>query len=259
MLRRGIGLLLHEPSSEAEAINLRRWFVFYVGFMAALAVLVGVSFGGFESGRSGAVGWLLGLYMFYMALCCTFFPAPTAWIVLLMASPVVGLVEPGAIAGRLGLGDQQGAIIEAAATIAVVGMVGAAGTSLANLNEYHIFTFLLRFGKVHKVRDSRAYRAASRYFEMSPFWLMTAVSFLPVPVDVVRWLAISHRDRRDHFALASFVGRFVRSSLLAAAATCLKIGVMQIVVIQAVLIGLVLLRFVPRVLEYRRGRAGSRQ
>ena len=235
-------LLLHRGHCNDDGLSLRTWFAFFLSFLGGLAALVLVSlYAGQQSGSSEnwQKWWLLGLYLFYMSLCCSFFPAPTAWIVLLMASPMVALVQGGWGADVL--------------TVVIVAAVGALGTTLANLNEYHIFTFLLRFGRAGKIRQARIYRIATRYFEVSPLVLMTAVSFLPIPVDVVRWLAITHRYRRDHFAAASFVGRFLRYAILAGAATCLQIGVMGIIIIQAALVVLVTLRYVPRILNQRRG------
>lgn len=175
-------------------------------------------------------GWLLGLYLFYMSLCCTFFPAPTAWLILLMASPIVGMFESEIM------------------TILAVAAIGATGTAIANLNEYHIFTFLLRYGKVHKVRQTRLFSTAKRWFSVSPFSLVALFSFLPVPVDAVRWLAISCRYSRLRYAGANFLGRLFRYGLLAAAATCLAIGWGGILGIQIALVVVVIIRYLPRLI-----------
>lgn len=234
-------ILLHRGHGANDGLSLRGWFAFFLSFLGALVAVVLICMHGAQQGEEGQRWWLLGLYLFYMSLCCSFFPAPTAWIVLLMASPRVGLVQGGWAADAL--------------TIVMVAGVGALGTTVANLNEYHIFTFLLRFGRAGKIRQTRVYRMATRYFEVSPFGLMTVVSFLPIPVDVVRWLAITHWYRRDHFAAASFVGRFGRYAILAGAATCLKIDARGIIIIQAALIGLVALRLVPRLVKRRKEEA----
>lgn len=143
----------------------------------------------------------------------------------------------------------QASRLAALTTIIIVASVGGLGTALANLNEYHIFTFLLRFGWVHKVRHTRWHLSAGRWFAVSPFGLMTAASFLPIPVDVVRWLAISNRYRRGHYFLASFLGRFIRYGLLAATATCLNLGWRSIIIIQITFIVLIGLRYVPRLIK----------
>ena len=205
--------------------------------MLAVVALVGL-----HSSDHNSV-WLAALYLFYMSLCCSFFPAPTAWIVLLMASPVVALIPADLFSQYFTVSATTASILTALATIISVAVLGALGTMLANLNEYHIFTFLLRFGQTRKIRQTRLYQTMNRYFIVSPFILMTAVSFLPIPVDVVRWLAISNRYPRSRYAWACFLGRLVRYALMAAAATCLKIGWLGIVIIQIIFL-------VPLVAKY---------
>lgn len=238
-------LLLHPPQGGAERLNLRRWFAFFVFLLVGLTLVAMLSFSRYAALNDPWAQrvWLMSLYLFYMSLCCTFVPAPTAWIVLLMASPYFALLQP--LRHEAALSDGQSGVL-AAMTIVLVGGIGALGTTLANLNEYHIWTFLLRFRGVERVRHARLYQTASRWFQVSPFALMTLVNFLPIPVDVVRWLAISNRYRRDHYALACFVGRFVRYGLFAATAFYLKLSLQTIMLIQAGLIGLLLLRFLPQ-------------
>ena len=254
MFRRLCDILCHKGHVHTDGVNIRGWFGFFVTLLVGLVVVILVGVAMDDAGRDSAERlWLMGLYFFYMCLCCSFFPAPTAWIVLLMASPRFGLVG-GEVSAAGSLGEEGSArALTAVVTIAIVAAVGALGTALANLNEYHIFTFLLRFGKVHKLRQTRMYEVASRYFAINPFWLMTVVSFLPIPVDVVRWLAITHRYRRDHYAWASFLGRFGRYALLAATAFYLDIGWLGIIVIQFALLSLVAFRYVPRLFS----RSGS--
>ena len=241
MIKRSLKILLHTGDKTDDGYNLRRWFVFFIVYMIVLAVvaLVGLAGTGTEASQLPKHTWLLALYLFYMSLCCTFFPAPTAWIVLLMASPMIGL----------DYFSTANVYLSAVVTIVVVAAVGAIGTAVANLNEYHVFTFLLRFGRAYKLRHTRLYKSAARWFEVSPFVLMTVVSFLPIPVDIIRWLAITHRYRRDHFFAASFVGRFLRYALLAATAACLQISWYGIVFIQLILLAIILLRYLPRLTQ----------
>jgi len=238
MIKRSLKILLHTGDKNDDGYNLRRWFVFFIVYMAALAAVALISLAGVgtEASQFPKHTWLLALYLFYMSLCCTFFPAPTAWLVLLMASPMIGL----------DYFSTANAYLNTIATIMVVAAVGALGTAVANLNEYYVFTFALRFGRAHKLRHTRLYKSAAHWFEVSPFVLMTAVSFLPIPVDVIRWLAITHRYRRDYFFAASFIGRFLRYALLAATAACLRISWYGIVFIQLILLTIILLRYLPR-------------
>lgn len=251
MSKRLLGVLFHRPGLQDDGLNLRRWFVLFLLYLVVLAVAVLYGLYGLDGGQMARCIWLLGLYLFYMSLCCTFFPAPTAWLILLLASPIIGLIEPAFLQARLGLSAELARLTATPATVLIVAIVGAFGTSMANLNEYHIFTFLLRFGKVHRLRRTRIFQVASRYFNVSPFWLMTAVNFLPVPIDVLRWLAITNRYPRGRFAAACFLGRFARYGLLAAAASWLQIGWMGIIIIQAVFIAAIALRYLPRLAAMR--------
>ena len=229
---------------------MRRWFIFYLLYLSALAgtALYSLGTGGQNSDQSLAGPGLIGLYLFYMSVCCTFFPAPTAWIVLLMASPMIGV----------NFAQSENLYLQAVSTVVAVAAVGAFGTAMANLNEYHIFTFLLRFGRVYRLRNNRLYQTARKWFEVSPFALMTTMSFLPIPVDVVRWLAITHRYNRGHYFLAGFLGRLIRYSLLAATATVLKMNWLGILIVQVALILLVLLRYLPRLIMYFKYGTGLR-
>lgn len=239
-----------------DGINLRRWFV---GFVLYLTLLVGAALlclRWWESGQDPWAQrlWLLALYLFYMSMCCTFFPAPTTWLVLLMAAPMTGLIAPDAFEGGMGLSTQTRCLLAQLATIVIVAAVGAAGTAMANLNEYHLFTFFLRYGKLQKVRQTAFYEKAIRWFSTGPFLLLTAMSFIPLPVDVIRWLAITHRYRRDHYALAYFLGRLIRYGLLATTATLMQLGWQGIAAIQGGLIVMIGIRFVWR---WRRKKNGD--
>ncbi|MBN1435504.1 MAG: hypothetical protein JW936_00390 [Sedimentisphaerales bacterium] len=242
MLRRLIGILGHRGGDAEDGFNLRLWFGVFLGFLALLA---GVTLAALRFDDGGTFWperiWLLALYLFYMSLCCTFFPAPTAWIVLLMASPMFGLVSPGVLEEHFGIGAEIAGVWAAVLTIVVVAAVGALGTAMANLNEYHIFTYLLRFGKVSKLKETGWYQTAARYFNASPFMLIAVVSFLPIPVDVVRWLAISNRYNRILFVWANFLGRFLRYGIFAATAFYFDLRLFGIIAVQAGMIGLMLI------------------
>jgi len=251
MGKRMVKLLFHAPAANGDGVNLRRWFLGFVLYLALLTITAVTCLWYYDRGGSvwAMRGWLLALYLFYMSLCCTFFPAPTAWIILLMASPIVNMFEAGGFQRYFGVSETTGVWLAGMATTFVVAAIGAAGTAVANLNEYHIFTFLLRYGRVHKVRQTRFFATAQRWFSVSPFALVALFSFLPAPVDVVRWLAISCRYSRLRYAGANFLGRFLRYALLAGAATCLAIGWWGILGIQIGLAALVIIRYLPRLVN----------
>ncbi len=249
------GSIFHNRQAGEDGINLRGWFIIYLIYMIilTLAALGLIALAAKTDAPWAQKAWLLPLYLFYLSLCCTFFPAPTAWIVLMMASPMIGLISSDAISAAAGMRESAAQITAAILTVLVVAVTGAVGTMVANLNEYHIFTFLLRYGRVKRIRHTRFYDRAARWFSSGPFALLVMVSFIPIPVDVVRWLAITHRYPRSRYAAAYFLGRLVRYSLLAATATVLQIGWRGIVLIQGGLVALLLVKFGRQLLSRRIG------
>ncbi|MBN1764181.1 MAG: hypothetical protein JW860_02905 [Sedimentisphaerales bacterium] len=237
LITQAFKILFHRGHHSDDDLNLRRWFVFFLIYMTALAVTALMNLNDYNSqgSRASFFAGLLMLYIFYLSLSCTFFPAPTAWLVLLMASPII----------NLSFISTENSFLSGLATVLIIALLGAWGSAIANLNEYHVFTFLLRFGQTRGLRHNRIYTTAVRWFEINPFMLILLMNFLPIPVDVVRWLAITHRYRRDYFFWSSFLGRFIRYSLLAATARSFQIGWLGIALIQAALIALVVLRYLP--------------
>jgi membrane protein YqaA with SNARE-associated domain len=192
-----------------DNISIRRWFAFYAMLATAvaaalLAALLNEQWRGRAwlddtaatfAGASTAAK-LLGFGL-YVSLCCTFLPLPTGWIVAGMAT------REAAVTGELWT------------TVLVVAAVGAAASTVANLNDYHLFTWLLRSRRVSRVRDSGVYRAAARWFARAPFFILVVFNVVPIPVDVIRMLATTCRYGRVPFAAANFIGRFLRYAVIA--------------------------------------------
>ena len=192
-----------------DRVSVRRWFAAYgTALAAACAVLV-------IAGMRDAWTWrdwryefvptftaagtelkLLGLGI-YASLCCTFLPLPTGWIV-----SAVAMREAAVGAGPW-------------TTTLLVATVGAVGSTVANLNDYHLFTWMLRSRGVSRVRKSRTYRAAAKWFATAPFLILVTFNLIPIPVDVIRMLATTFRYPRVPFAAANFIGRFVRYGIIA--------------------------------------------
>ena len=133
----------------------------------------------------------------YLTICTTLTPLPTGPVVAAMAMQEV------AVGGGLW------------STTLLVAVVGAAGSTVANLTDYAVFTLLLRGRRIAKIRETRTFRVASTWFARSPFFILTLFTLLPIPVDVIRLLAITCRYARTHFAAASFLGRFIRYGVFA--------------------------------------------
>jgi len=133
----------------------------------------------------------------YLSLCCTFLPLPTGWIVAALATRQA---------------DLTGGLVS---TVLLAAAAGAVGSTVANVNDYYLFTALLRHRRVAAIRQTRTYRAAARWFARGPFPIVLLFSILPIPMDVVRMLAAVYRYDRLAFAAANFVGRFIRYGMIA--------------------------------------------
>lgn len=133
-------------------------------------------------------GSILMDFFLYMSVACQFFPIPTLPPIAFVAK----VFHP-----------------------ILVSAVGALGTCVANLNDYAILGWLFRHQRVKKIRDIQTYRRFLRLFDRYAFLTLAAASFLPIPVDVVRLLAISRAYTYWKYLAATFVGRFPRYLIIA--------------------------------------------
>ncbi len=127
-------------------------------------------------------------FFLYMTVACQFFPIPTLPPIAFMAK----LFSPLLIA-----------------------VVGSLGTCIANLNDYAILGLLFRHHKVRKIRDINTYRRLLDFFDRHAFLTLSGAAFLPIPIDVIRLLAISRAYPYWKYVGATFTGRFPRYLLLA--------------------------------------------
>ncbi len=208
---------LSAASALPDDITIRWWFAFYAMVLVlACAWFVHLASAmpwtydqwrhqaGNVLSQTPAMVKLLG-FGIYISLCCTFLPLPTGWIVAAVAT------RQAAVAA----GISGNPLVEAIATALLVGAVGAMGSTLANLNDYHLLTWMLRHGRIAKLRHTRTYQAAARWFSRSPFFLLVLFNIIPIPIDVVRMLATTYRYPRVPFAAANFIGRFIRYAIIA--------------------------------------------
>ena len=203
-----------------DALALRRWFYPYVGALAGLMAL--------QAAGLLPVRWsLLTIYFVYMSLASTFCPLPTAAPVMYAATRWDPLL---------------------------VTLLGTLGTGLANLQDYHVLTYLLRRKRIGVLRHRGWYLRAEAWFQRAPFATLAAASFLPIPVDVVRLLAIAARYPRLRFALASVVGRAPRYAMLACLADRLQMSVQAILLVLAGTVLLGISRGLPRLIRLLRSR-----
>ncbi len=203
-------------SSQADAplgpdrLSLRRWLAVYVAWLVALAAPAAwrlaklgaawkelfVKPEEFRSSEDAAAKLLI--FAVYISLCHTFLPLPTGWLVSLVATRDAALSDSFLI------------------TVVLVASVGAAASTMANLHDYHVFTWMLRHRRVARVRQTRLYHGAASWFARQPFSLLVIFNVIPIPVDVIRMLAATYRYPLRPFAAANFLGRWVRYAVIAA-------------------------------------------
>jgi uncharacterized membrane protein YdjX (TVP38/TMEM64 family) len=172
------------PALGPRSISWRKWLAAFFAFLVGCAVLLLVLR---ESPGLYRLEVLV-LYLLYMSVAFTFLPLPTAWIVLWAAREV----EPLSVA-----------------------LIGTIGTCIANLHDYYIIHYLFRVERIKRAKRTRFYKSAVEWFDRAPFLTLTVASFLPIPIDVVRILAVSTDYPRKRYALATFAGRLPRYLLLA--------------------------------------------
>jgi len=230
-----------------DGVSIRRWFAVYGLFLLATGVpLVWLATSQAPSAREfvtdfrhmGVAVKLLA-FAIYISLCCTFLPLPTNGIVAAVALPEVAV--GGGFWGT---------------TLALAG-VGAVASTIANLNDYHLFTWMLRSRRISRVRHSRLYDHSARWFAKAPFAILVIFNIIPIPIDVIRMLATTYRYPRGAFAAANFVGRFIRYGVIVAVTYSLgQRGWIAVVVLLGVAVGLGLARLVRSALRRARP-AGS--
>ncbi len=204
---------------EEDGVSVSRWFLFYGVALAVCCVLLGLLTAGYAGVGKGIQQWfahlpvgvkLLGLGI-YTSLCCTFLPLPTGWIIAAVATRAAAVGT------------------DAWTTALIVASVGGVGSTIANLNDYHLFTLMLRHRKIGAVRKSVAVRAAMRWFSRAPFFILVVFNVVPIPVDLVRILATTYRYPRLRFTAANFIGRFVRYGVIAYVTYRLALGWMAVI------------------------------
>lgn len=174
---------------------------------------------------------LLG-FAIYVSLCTTFFPLPTGGLVAALAT------REAALAGGL---DAAHWVIALVTTLSIA-LVGAAASTVANLNDYHLFTWMLRSRRVAAVRNTRAYARAADWFGRQPMFLLIVFNIIPIPIDLVRILATTYRYPRRAFAAANFIGRFIRYGIIAFVTYWWNLGWIAVVSLFGLALGLALWR-----------------
>lgn len=213
------------PAAGGPGLAWRSWVLGFSAFLVATGTLLCMA----RATPRQAGLEVVALVLLYTSLACTFLPLPTAWI-LLWAGRELGPFP--------------------------VALAATVGTCIANLHDYYIVSGLWRLGRVRRARETRLYARAAAWFRRAPFLALAVASFVPIPIDGVRLLAISVGYPRRAYFLASFAGRFPRYLLLALLGHELRLSNAAI---GAVLLAIVLLGIGKGAVEIRarvRARAG---
>jgi len=224
-------ILLPSPNTVPDAVSVLRWFLFYSLFLLAAGIplismlagehswrnwwdhcgqtfshitwatlLSGIKQEAYALGRVFAksdVNIKLLFALIYVSLATTYMPLPTGMLIAGMA------MRDTAVANDVW------------SVTLLIALVGGVASTIANLNDYHFFTWLLRSRHVAKVRHTKLYDVSARWFARSPFYILLLFNIIPLPIDVIRLLAITYRYSRVKFAVANFIGRFVRYAVIA--------------------------------------------
>ncbi len=206
-------------------LNYRRWVRGSVALLLLMAAYVGIVLLMYpQAFNNQHQALLLPLIFVYFSLATTFLPLPTAPLVMWAAGPAG--MDPLLLA-----------------------LVCTMGTGLANLHDYYLLSFLYRYKRMQRIRSTRFYAKAAKWFDKAPFITLSAASFLPIPIDLVRLLAISQGYARGPFTLASVLGRFPRYLAIALLTDRFNLGWQWVLGVLAVTILLGLGRMVPGLVQ----------
>jgi len=226
-----------------DGLRIRWWMAGYVVYLGALSTAVVVKLHRlghewtdlfmaprqfFLTPEHTALKLLI--YAVYLSIACTILPLNTGWLVSILAMRQFHVAD-----GLL-------------QTTLIVATIGAIASTIANIHDYHLFTWILRNKAAAQIRNTRLYHRARRWFSRRPFVLVTAFNLIPIPVDVVRLLAVTYRYPLRRFAVANFLGRWIRYALIAAITFALgPNGWIMVVGLLAVALGWALSKLAGRI------------
>jgi membrane protein YqaA with SNARE-associated domain len=166
--------------------------------------------GSLQSSHRPAALTALGLFLATGAVAAAFLPAYRALVVYgLYVVPAHLLISVLAHEPML----FETAKYYPAGTVAAV---GTAGCVVSALLDYALIGWLVNHRLVRtELDDSRAFRAALRWFGKAPFVLITASAFFPLPFYPAKILAIARGYPAWRFVTAVVIGRLPRFWLLA--------------------------------------------
>jgi len=205
----------------ADRIAPKRWLAVYALYILALVVL---------SIFVPARYRVLTIGLTYLSLATTLLPLNVTAGVLFMAS---GESMPNMMNWFFGSPALRDRVFGETLpyNFAVVALLAAMATVMANLADYHAIAWFMRVGKVRRLARTKFYERIAAWFSKAPFFIVLMINLLAVPFGVDRLLAAPRGYHRGKFALAVFLGRFPRYLVVALVGRELKLDWWQIILI----------------------------
>ena len=234
-----------DPNGFADLshVRVRRWFCIY-----ALIILVAVI-----SLTIIPSHYHLLVYCFMLlTIFTTFIPGNVTYVVFIQVNRDAFInAVPAGIARHIGKVIDSSSWGQMAPW--PVALIGALGSTVANVNDYHGLTLVFRAKKVRKFGNTAFYHFAKKWFEKTPFMLLLVCEFLPLPVAVLRWMAVTQAYSRRKLALACFLGRLPRYLILTGIAKWLNLNWWQ------TLVFCVAIATIPVIIMHIKGRRSQPQ
>ena len=101
-------------------------------------------------------------YFAYMTVACTFLPLPTPQL-------------------AMDFGQRYDPVLAA--------VLGGIGFCISALIDYSLVTLVFRYEKIDRIRSTRTYHWAAKFFGKAPFAILLVAAFTPIPVDPVKLVA----------------------------------------------------------------------
>ena len=89
------------------------------------------------------------------------------------------------------------------------------GTCMAGLIDYIMITYVLKYEKVAKLKQTKTYKYCAWLYNKIAFISLVIAGFTPIPFEPFRFLAAATKYNRVKYVLAVFIGRAPRYYLLA--------------------------------------------
>jgi len=216
---------VHSPAEGlygADRIAPKRWLAAYAVCVIAMVVLTIFVPARFR---------VLTIGMIYLSLATTVIPLNVTAGVLFMAA---GKAMPGLVNWALGSPELKNRVLGSSPEnypVILVALLATLATVMANLADYHVIAWLMRWGKARKLARTKFYETIETWFGQAPFLIVLLINAFAVPFGADRLLAAPRGYNRGKFALAVFLGRFPRYYVVALVGRIMDFTWWQIIVV----------------------------